>query len=322
MTEPANNQWPYPRHRDFQKHVRKAAANWFQQKGYATDPKHTYFLAERKNWKNNIILDDVFEFIRKNAGSQKNGENVFSLHRDIHSGTSSQGMLFNLVGPFLAMNDLTPLKNLVEKKGLLWPGVEAKACFEFKERKECNVFKEGRGHHTSIDLVISTQDSQPQIFIEAKFAEHEFGGCSVFKNGKCDGENPAKEHELCYYHRAGREYWLKMHKHGLDQGNIGSDSVCIMTRHFQFFRELLFALENHGVFVLLSDERSPVFQLDGPQGERGVMPLLMGLLPPELKHKVAMISIQELVAEIAAYQNPDWLNDFSEKYALESLPAA
>jgi hypothetical protein len=222
-------------------------------------------------------------------------------------------MLFNLVGPLLIKDDLTPLKNLVEKKGILWPGVGAQAILEYEDR---SVFDEGRGQPTSIDLAIASSDGRPQLFIEAKFVEQEFGGCSVFENGDCDGRNPARAHELCYLHHIGRKYWLLMQKFGIDQGKVGSDSVCIMAPHYQFFRELLFALEKGGTFILLSDERSPVFQYDGPQGERGLMPFLMGSLPPELKHKVAMISIQELVMEITAYGGHDWIHEFTKKYGL------
>lgn len=319
MTEPANNQWPYPRHRNFQKQVREAASKWFLKKGFATDPKYSFILADKDDWPRNIILPEVTQFIREIAEEQRADGNNFPLHKYIHHGLSSQAMLFNLIGPLLLKKDLMPLKNLVEKKGLYWPGNGATARLEYEDRK---VFNEDRGQPTSIDLAISTQDGQPRIFIEAKFTEHEFGGCAVFQAGDCDGRNPAREPKLCYLHHIGRRYWDLMNKFELNREGVADDNVCIMVPHYQFFRELLFALEKDGIFILLSDERSPVFQCDSPQGERGLMPFLMGLLPQELKHKVAMISIQELVAEIAAHQNPDWLNDFSEKYGLERLPAA
>ena len=222
-------------------------------------------------------------------------------------------MLFNLVGPLLVRNDLSPLKNLVEKKGLRWPGVGAKAVLEYEDR---SIFKEDQGQPTSIDLVITSPDDFPEIFIEAKFVEQEFGGCSVFQSGDCDGRNPAVNHELCYLHHIGRQYWSLMHKFNVDQGSIRTDSVCIMAPHYQFFRELLFALEKGGIFILLSDERSPVFQCKGPQGQRGLMPLLMDLLPIELQQKVAMISIQDLVAEIIFQGGNDWIQIFVEKYGL------
>ena len=71
-----------------------------------------------------------------------------------------------------------------------------------------------------------------------------------------------------------------------------------------------------GSFIPLSDERSPVFYCDGPQGQRGLMPLLIDLLPEELRHKVAAISIQELVSEIKASGRHLWIDDFIDKYGL------
>jgi hypothetical protein len=225
-------------------------------------------------------------------------------------------MLFYLVGPLLVRGDLTPLQTLVEKKGLEWPGAGAKALLEYEDRK---VFNELQGQPTSIDLAIAPQEGRPRIFIEAKFVEQEFGGCSVFENGDCDGRNPSSQLEMCYLHHIGRKYWTLMHHYGLNQGAIGTDALCILAPHYQFFRELLFALEHDGLFILLSDKRSPVFQCAGSQGERGLMPLLMGMLPPELKHKVALVSIQELVAEIVAHGgNHDWIHVFIEKYGLSN----
>lgn len=107
-----------------------------------------------------------------------------------------------------------------------------------------------------------------------------------------------------------------MHKYGIDQEQIGADSICVMAPHYQFFREFLFALEKGGIFILLSDERSPVFRCTGPKGERGLMPFLTDLLPSKLRHKVAMISIQELIAEIRITEGNHWVGDFSDKYGL------
>jgi len=307
------NTWPYPRRHDFIVNVRKAASNWFLTRGYSTDPKYPYILAAWKDWPKNIILPEVTQFIMERTEAQRVRGNNFPLHKYIHHGLSSQAMLFNLVGPLLVRNDLSPLKNLVEKKGLRWPGVGAKAVLEYEDR---SIFKEDQGQPTSIDLVITSPDDVPEIFIEAKFVEQEFGGCSVFQSGDCDGRNPAVNHELCYLHHIGRQYWSLMHKFNVDQGPIRTDSVCIMAPHYQFFRELLFALEKGGIFILLSDERSPVFQCKGPQGPRGLMPLLIDLLPIELQQKVAMISIQDLVTEIIFQGGNDWIQIFVEKYGL------
>jgi len=48
---------------------------------------------------------------------------------------------------------------------------------------------------------------------------------------------------------------------------MGTDSACLLSSYYQFFRELLLALELGGSFVLFSDERSPtLFEVDPPPG--------------------------------------------------------
>ena len=70
---------------------------------------------------------------------------------------------------------------------------------------------------------------------EAKLVEKEFGGCSAFAKGDCDGHNPAKDFNLCYLHHIGRRYWELMGKHGFLDGPLAKDSVCIMASYYQFF---------------------------------------------------------------------------------------
>jgi hypothetical protein len=305
--------WSYPLHRNFVKVVRKAAADWFLAKGYKTDPKYPYILAELEDWHKNIILEEVSEYIEKIATEQRTDGNNFPLHKYIHHGLSSQAMLFNLVGPLLIFKDLDPLKRLIEKKGLIWPGVGARAYFEYEDR---TVFNETHGQPTSIDLVIASQSGKPLIFIESKFVEQGFGGCSVYQNGDCDGRNPSTDSESCFLHHIGRRYWSLMHKYGFLEGPIGKDTLCILSEHYQFFREVILALEKGGIFVLLSDDRSPVFRTQGSKGERGLMPLLIGLLPEKLRQRVAQVSLQELVEEIEKTGENKWIKDFKEKYAL------
>ena len=77
-----------------------------------------------------------------------------------------------------------------------------------------------------------------------------------------------------------------------------------------------FCREQGGTFILLSDDRSPVFHCDGPQGQRGLMPFLLGLLPQKIMNKVAAISIQELAEEIRLNGKHEWIDDFNLKYGL------
>lgn len=185
--------------------------------------------------------------------------------------------------------------------------------FEYEDR---SIFNEDSGQPTSIDLVVLDGEQVPRILIESKFVEQEFGGCSVFAAGDCDGRNPSQDLGMCYLHHIGRRYWALMCKYGIDQGPIGSDSTCILASYYQFFREIIFAFEHQGIFVLLCDERSPVFYTDGPNGPRGVMPFLVGLLPENLRQRVSYVTVQELVAEIGRAGGHEWLPEFESKYGL------
>jgi hypothetical protein len=222
-------------------------------------------------------------------------------------------MLFNLVGPLLIQADLQPLRNVLVSKNLDWPGEGSEAMFEYEDR---SIFNEDSGQPTSIDLVVLDADGRPRVFIESKFVEQEFGGCSVFNAGDCDGQNPSNNLEMCYLHHIGRKYWSLIHKYEIDNGLIGTDSVCIMANYYQFFREALFAFEHDGFFVLLCDERSPVFFTDGPKGSRGVMPFLVGLLPRKLHKCVSYVTVQELLKAIRQTGRHAWVDEFEMKYGL------
>ena len=139
-----------------------------------------------------------------------------------------------------------------------YPGYQGdiSAEFEYDDRR---VFNERQGQPTSIDLVLRKGMLEPKIFVEAKLVEKEFGGCSLFSGGDCDGRNPAKDHSpgddfpLCYLDTIDRWYWKLMDKHKFLDGPLAEDSTCIMTSYYQFFREALMALELGGDFVMLCD---------------------------------------------------------------------
>lgn len=305
--------WGYPRHRHFISQVRTAAADWFQSRKLRVNPKYPYILSEWSDWPNNIILMEVVDYINRVSESQRKQGLNFPLHKYVHHGLSSQAMLFNLAGPLLVQGDLQPLRTIIERKGLKWPSGNSRAMFEYEDR---TIFNEDRGQPTSIDMVISNNQNQPKIFIESKFVEQEFGGCSLFGAGDCDGQNPVNNVNMCYLHHIGRKYWTLIKKYGIDDGPVGQDTLCILANHYQFFREVIFALEHQGIFVLLCDERSPVFYTDGPQGARGVMPFLAGMLPEQLRPFVSYVTVQELVAEIDASNRHEWIGDFKKKYGL------
>jgi len=152
-------------------------------------------------------------------------------------------MLFNLVGPLIVRQDLSPLEIAFKRNNIFWLEEKLKASLEFEDRR---IFNEDAGLPTSIDLIIGL----PRIVVESKLVEREFGGCSMFTAGDCDGRNPTGDFSLCYLHHIGRKYWDMLNKYGFLNGPIGKDATCILSVHYQFFREVLFALELDCTFVL------------------------------------------------------------------------
>ena len=298
--------WAYPRHLSYEKHLRGIAANWFRAKNYPTHPRYPYILAEYRDWSNNIILPDVAEYIQV----QRQG---FPLHKYIHHGLSSQAMLFNLVGPLIVRHDLEPLQVTLRNSGVRIPQGAISASLEYENR---SVFNEDAGQPTSIDLVLHDSTGSPFLFIESKLVETGFGGCSVFAQGDCDGRNPAQDFSLCYLHHIGRRYWELMEKYGFLTGALRHNLTCVLAVYYQFFREVLLALELKGCFVLLYDERNPSFECGDSNNKRGLMPFLTSLVPADLQNRIATISIQQLAAEIRATGRHEWISEFDRKYGL------
>lgn len=304
--------WTFPRHRNYERALRKIAAAWFESKDFPVPKGYGYILADRDDWHQNIILPEVAVYIQaKKEESERMGEN-YPLHRWIHHGLSSQAMLFNLVGPLIVRNDFEPLRSVFENHGISWPMGDVTAEFEYDNRE---VFNETQGQPTSIDLVLRNGTGEPRNFVEAKLVEKEFGGCSLFAGGDCDGRNPAMDFSLCYLHDIDRRYWELMKKHGFLSGPLAEDSTCIMISYYQFFREALMALELGGDFVLLCDRRSPTF-FYGDNPVRGMMNFLLSLLPESAQERISVVTIQEVVEAIQATDRHEWINEFVLKYGL------
>lgn len=308
--------WDYPRYSAYERTLRAKAANWFAEKGYAVDAKYPFILDKWGNWENNIIVPGVSDYITgeiRNRSIKSSGKEGFPLHKYVHHGLSSQAMLFNLITPLILENDLEPLKAALQGKGVNWPDVGSTMDYEYEDR---NIFNENRAQPTSIDLVIKNAEGKPKLFIESKLVERGFGGCSLFGGGDCDGRNPALEHKLCYLHCIGRKYWQLLAHYGFLKSKLSTDSMCIMANHYQYFREVLFALEHDGIFVLLYDERNPTFFCKGKNDTRGLIPFLEQFIPTELKSRTANISIQEIVKEIEVPGKHHWITDFKKKYGV------
>lgn len=307
-------QWPFPRHRKFSKELRAAAASWFKGKQYATHPQMPYCLSEWSDWKSNIILREVATYIDEQSTAAQEAEEPFPLHKFLHHGMSSQAMAFNLIGPLITRKDYLPLSDLLRSKYVSGADDIVEASFEYEDR---NIFNEDTGQPTSIDIVLRSANGDPHIFIESKFDEREFGGCSVFAAGDCNGMNPIGAEDMCFLNFIGRNYWRLMAEPGISE-TIRKDRQCVFASHYQFFREVIFSIVKDGTFVLLSDERSPVFRCGPAENEKGLMPFLTGLLPEHLRGRVASISTQELVSAIEQYpRHNDWVIEFKKKYGMD-----
>jgi hypothetical protein len=273
----------------------------------------SYCLKSLDDWPNNIILDEVAAYIARVKHASEEAGKPFPLHKYVHHGLSSQAMVFNLVGPLITRDDYEPFVRLLAANGVEAEPPIASAVFEYEDR---DVFNEDTGQPTSIDIVLQDEAQTPVIFIESKLVERGFGGCSVFAAGDCDGANPVDDKNRCYLHFIGRRYWTLMEKHGFT-ACLQQERQCVFTAYYQFFRELLFALEKGCVFVLLSDDRSPVFHCAVDGDHRGLMTFLRSFVPPELQPRIVSVSVQALVDAIRASGNHgDWIGAFERKYGL------
>ena len=306
--------WPYPRHNKFVKELRTSASLWFVNKGFAVHSKMPYCLDKWDNWKKNIILPEISDYIEDFKNKSEIESKPFPLHKYIHHGLSSQAMVFNLIGALITRNDLSPLIDLLKSKGISNLELINHAEFEYEDR---NVFNEDTGQPTSIDLVLFENEKKPKIFIESKLVEAEFGGCSVFKKGDCAGQNPINDKAECYLHFIGRKYWELIEKYGFDE-KLKAEKICVFVNYYQFFREILLSLEKDGTFVLLYDERSPVFNYSANGKTKGLIPLLIDFVPEKHKDKIILISVQEVINSISKHKiHNDWIDEFKNKYGLK-----
>lgn len=305
-------EWIYPRHTEFESELRNSSSEWFIKNNFQVHSKMPYCLDSLDNWRNNIILSEVADYIENFKNESERNNKPFPLHKYAHHGLSSQAMVFNLIGPLITRNDLNPLTVLLETKGLV--DKLEKAQFEYEDR---SVFNEDTGQPTSIDLVLFDTNNNPRIFIESKLIEAEFGGCSVFKKGDCAGGNPINDLQECFLHFIGRKYWNLIEKYGFSE-IIKNEKICILVNYYQFFREILLSIEKDGFFVLLSDERSPVFNYQNGVKVRGLIPLLKELVPEKFKDRIVLVTVQEIVNSIKnTARHEDWINEFDLKYGLK-----
>ncbi len=300
----------------YRNQLRDAAARWFTENNKRVQPHRPYILQRHHDWPDNIIIEEVVDYINEVMRGREKSDSGFALHQYVHHGLSSQAMLFNLVGPLIVRDDLDAMRPAFEAAGVPWPNGAVAGEFEFEDRE---VFNERQSQPTSIDLVLGPGNSSHTLFVEAKLTEQDFGGCSLYKSKECEGGNPAADFGGCPLHKKGRKYWALLEKHQFLRGPMSEGAQCQLADHYQFFRECLFALEKHGHFVLLADERSPVF-LPTADGDDGLLAELTKFVPEELRGRMAAVTIQGVMDAIrGSGRHGDWIERFRTKYGMDRL---
>lgn len=306
--------WPYNKFSDFRKEQELSASNYFFNKGksnkdFKVHDKSPYILKERKDWRRNIIVNSVYEYVNEKK-SEAEHKVSYPLHKYIHHGLSSQAMLFNLFGEAVVKKDYDFFQEVFQ-----FPDIKISTQFELKfEHSNYTTFKEDR-QPTSFDFaVFDKSGGLKNIFVEAKYVETTFGRCSTIEGGNCDGLNPISNPDLCYLTHKGRNYWNLMKKYGLDEPYAKSP-ICPLAIYYQFFRELMFALENNGYFVILIDKRNPAFEKGSQPNKRGLIPVLMDKIPNLYKEFIKIIYIQDVLS-ILTNHGYSWVDEFREKYGM------
>jgi len=305
------NSWQYNTYSDYRKRQENIATNYFSQKGLPVSAKYSFILNERNNWNKNIILEKVVQYIEDQKLDAKNNKVAFPLHKYLHHGLSSQAMLFNLFGEPLIDKNYAFFQEIFQ-----FSDIQIDNKYELKfEHYNRDTFNESQQQPTSFDFAVNDKTGlNKNIFLEAKYVETEFGGCSAIEGGECEGLNPVKNPDLCYLIHKGRNYWQIMKKHQLEIAYENSP-ICPFVIYYQFYRELMFALENNGYFVILIDKRNPAFGKSSSTDTRGLIPILLNQIQVELKNQIKVIYIQDVLSVLVKF-GYNWVGEFREKYGI------
>lgn len=299
----------YKSFRDYRRKKNNAAVEYFKNNKFNVHYKYPYILDTRNNWRYNILLSSVYEYIINEKEKALKENRPFPIHDYIHNGVSSQAMLFNLLGEVIIKKDLLLLNEIFNFQDLKINN-ESLLLFEYCDRE---TFNELQQQPTSFDFVIKNNEGK-NIFLESKFVEMEFGKCSMITSGECDGQNPINEHSLCYLTIKGRNYWKLMRKYDLHIPYKNSQ-ICPFVMYYQFFRELIFALENNGYYVILIDKENPAFIKEEFNNLRGLIPTLTKDLNTQIMSCIKVLFIQDVLTIIEKYKYT-WTDEFKKKYGL------
>jgi len=297
----------------YRERLERSAAAWFTAQGH-TVQRTPYVLARWEDWPRNLLDPDLAALVDAERASREAKGEGFPLHKWLHHGLSSQAMLFNLVLPLLAREDVDALAESFRAAGAPWPGPGATARLEVEDRA---IFGEAQAQPTSFDLCIEGP-AGPPLLIEAKLVEASFGGCSLRENGDCDGENPARDPARCPLTAIGRRYWQRLDEHGFTDA-LAAGPHCALALHYQFFREAAFALTRGGHYILLVHADNPAFRRD--DGARGLWPFLLRSVPERHRSRLQLVTLQHAADALQATGRHPWVAEFRERYALDP-PAA
>jgi POLQ-like helicase len=287
--------------------VEASAATWFARRGNRTETARPYVLASRNCWRENIILDGVYSDI----------EAVRPRHTMIHHGLSSQALAFNLFGPLRIRDDWEAARSAFVAAGVHWPSPSC--CGKFEYNDPMVLAEDRKNQPTSWDLILGPSEDAPTVLVEVKFVEHGLGACSVFSRGDCTGANPANDFDSCYLHfQKKRHYWPIFLGLGLLSTPAFAGAICPLTIYYQFFREVAFAATQGGRMVYVADERNPALFGSAVGHQRGLIPSLLAILPPNLRSQLSVIPIPHILSAIEdSGRHDDWIGEFRRKYRFE-----
>ncbi len=277
--------------------VKASTAAWFASRRIPVGGKWPHVLRSRDEWRRNIIDPAVAAHLASTP-----------LHARVHYGTSSQALLFNLVGPMLLPGvdgGLEPLRQALRKRNIPWPVGSVNALLEYQDRQ---VMKESKRSPTSVDLAIRSSDTREAgLYIECKFTETGFGRCSR-KKELCRAADPMDGGVTCYYTEKGIGYWDALERLGF-YDTLPRRAGCPLRRDYQFYRMVLFAVLQRGRFVLLYDERN--------RGIAAHLDRLRETVPPACQEAIGALTVQDVLEECGKWEaHTSWLPLFREKYGL------
>ncbi len=135
--------------------LRRQIAKYFEGKGKLVSERYPYIIEKRsdKDWHENIILERVWTYIEEQKKQHHAQKLSFALHKYDHHGLSSQGFLFNLLGPLVVDKQWHILDEIIHQAGIQLSTNITNAKFEVEDR---GVFNEQQTQPTSIDLFLYT----------------------------------------------------------------------------------------------------------------------------------------------------------------------